>query len=162
VSVNRMNGSIGYYSYRDPNLAATLDVFNGTSEFLTTNTMTPDDIRKAVISTIGAVDAPMSPDTKGYPWFWVHAPLCRLVSVFVCWVGCSVVSTTRYLVGITDADVQQRRNEVMLFIIDIAGLSLFSLQAVVFGYRFSTPMQRTFRRLLQPLSVSRTTEESQC
>jgi hypothetical protein len=65
-------------------------------------------------------------------------------------------------VGITDADVQQRRNEVMLFIIDIPGLSLFSLQGVVFAFRLSTPMQRTFRRLLQPLSVSRTTEESQC
>lgn len=65
VSVNRMNGSLGYYSYRDPNLASTLSVFNGTSDFLTSTAMTPDDIRKAVISTIGAVDAPMSPDTKG-------------------------------------------------------------------------------------------------
>ncbi len=43
-----------------------LSVFDGTSGYLRAAVVTSDDIRKAVISTIGSLDAPMSPDTKGY------------------------------------------------------------------------------------------------
>lgn len=48
-----------------------------------------DEIRKAIISTVGGLDAPMSPDEKG------------------------AVSTARYLSGVTEAEVQQRRDEVL-------------------------------------------------
>jgi hypothetical protein len=39
--------------------------FDGVGAFLRGAELSADDVRKAVLSTIGAIDAPLSPDTKG-------------------------------------------------------------------------------------------------
>lgn len=55
-----------FLSYRDPNLLKTLDVYDGTGEFLRQLEMDDDALTKAIIGTIGDVDAYQLPDAKGY------------------------------------------------------------------------------------------------
>lgn len=59
-------GVFSFLSYRDPNLLKTLDVYDGTSNFLKELEMDDDALTKAIIGTIGDVDAYQLPDAKGY------------------------------------------------------------------------------------------------
>ncbi|KAL8554483.1 hypothetical protein ACS0TY_002610 [Phlomoides rotata] len=60
------SGVFTFLSYRDPNLLKTLDVYDGTSNFLRELEMGDDALTKAIIGTIGDVDAYQLPDAKGY------------------------------------------------------------------------------------------------
>lgn len=59
-------GMFSFLSYRDPNLLKTLDVYDGTGDFLRELEMDKDALTKAIIGTIGDVDSYQLPDAKGY------------------------------------------------------------------------------------------------
>lgn len=59
-------GVFSFLSYRDPNLLKTLDVYDGTADFLRGLAMDDDALTKAIIGTIGDVDSYQLPDAKGY------------------------------------------------------------------------------------------------
>ncbi|RZC45631.1 hypothetical protein C5167_038585 [Papaver somniferum] len=83
------SGVFSYLSYRDPNLLKTLDVYDGTANFLRELEMDDDTLTKAIIGTIGDVDSYQLPDAKGY------------------------TSLQRYLLGITEEERQQRREQIL-------------------------------------------------
>lgn len=59
-------GVFSFLSYSDPNLLKTLDVYDGTGDFLRKLQIDDDTLTKAIIGTIGDVDAYQLPDAKGY------------------------------------------------------------------------------------------------
>jgi hypothetical protein len=83
------SGVFTYLSYRDPNLVKTLDNYDATVQFLRQLEMHNDALTKAIIGTIGDVDSYQLPDAKGYS------------------------SMMRYIMGITDEERQQRREEIL-------------------------------------------------
>jgi Zn-dependent M16 (insulinase) family peptidase len=82
-------GSFAFASYRDPNLADTLETYAQTGEFLKELVLDEDELSRALIGAIGGIDAYLLPDAKGYS------------------------DTLRWLTGYTDEKRQQRRNEVL-------------------------------------------------
>lgn len=83
------SGVFSFLSYRDPNLLKTLDIYDGTTDFLRGLVMDDDALTKAIIGTIGDVDSYQLPDAKGYS------------------------SMLRYLLGITEEERQRRRGEIL-------------------------------------------------
>lgn len=55
-----------YLSYRDPNLLKTVDIYDGTVDFLRELDLDQDALTKAIIGTIGDMDSYQLPDAKGY------------------------------------------------------------------------------------------------
>jgi len=90
-SYNPTTGMFKYVSYRDPNLMGTLQTYDETPEFLrkAAKEMTPTTLANAVIGMIGDMDAPMSPDQKGF------------------------TSMDRWLTGNSDEMRQERRDQVL-------------------------------------------------
>ncbi len=87
--LDRHSGTLVFVSYRDPNLKNTLDVFDRSGEFLRGDSLSDDEISKAIVGTIGQLDAHLLPDAKGYK------------------------SMLRFLKGETEADRQKLRDEVL-------------------------------------------------
>jgi Zn-dependent M16 (insulinase) family peptidase len=58
-------GVFNYVSYRDPKLADTLATYDGTAAFVGGMELDEGSLTKAVVSTIGELDAPMLPDAQG-------------------------------------------------------------------------------------------------
>ena len=83
------SGVFTYLSYRDPNLLATLDNFDAAAAFLRELDVSEAELTKAIIGTIGDLDAYLLPDAKGW------------------------TSMTRHLLGYTDAQRQKIRDEVL-------------------------------------------------
>ncbi|KAK9078556.1 hypothetical protein SSX86_002613 [Deinandra increscens subsp. villosa] len=84
------SGVLSFLSYRDPNLLKTLNVYDGTSDFLRKLEMDDDDtLKKAILGTIGDLDSYQLPDAKGY------------------------TSLLRYLSGVSEEERQARREEVL-------------------------------------------------
>lgn len=83
------SGQFTYLSYRDPNLLDTLDVYDGTPAWLKSLDLDQDALTKAIIGTVGDIDAYQLPDARG------HSALMR------------------HLLGVTQAERQQRREEVL-------------------------------------------------
>ncbi|KAF5190208.1 Presequence protease 2 protein [Thalictrum thalictroides] len=83
------SGVFSYLSYRDPNLLKTLEVYDGTANFLRELEMDKDTLTKAIIGTIGDVDSYQLPDAKGYS------------------------SMLRYMLGITEEERKIRRAEIL-------------------------------------------------
>ncbi len=54
-----------FYSYRDPHLAQTLEVYKKTADFLRSFEADERTMTKFVIGTMGGVDRPLSPSAKG-------------------------------------------------------------------------------------------------
>ena len=63
------NGVFSFLSYRDPNLAGTIDVYDGASDALLQSAKDmesdPDALATAIIGAIGDMDGALSPDQKG-------------------------------------------------------------------------------------------------
>jgi Zn-dependent M16 (insulinase) family peptidase len=78
-----------YLSYRDPNLLATLEVYDQTGAFLRQANLSDDELTRSIIGTIGDMDAYQLPDAKGY------------------------TSMIRLLVGDTDEIRQRMRDEIL-------------------------------------------------
>lgn len=80
----------GYFvSYRDPNLEATNQIYEGVPEYLRTLDMEERDMTKYIIGTISDLDTPMNPSAKG----------SRNLSA--------------YLSGITTEMIQKERDEIL-------------------------------------------------
>ena len=88
ASFNPLSDTYAFGSYRDPNLVATLDVYDAVPGFLRKG-VSKSDIERSIIGTIGDLDPYMLPDAKGY--------------TALLWA----------LTGITDAYRQQRREQVL-------------------------------------------------
>jgi hypothetical protein len=82
-------GLFSFLSYRDPHLAETLQVFRDAEDFFAQNEISADDMKKAIISTIGMLDKPMDPGSRG------HASLMRGIA------------------GVTDEMRQKFREEIL-------------------------------------------------
>ncbi|MCR5757566.1 MAG: insulinase family protein [Selenomonas sp.] len=88
TSFNR-NGMMYFGSYRDPNLTETLDVFNGTADYLRGFAASEREMDKYIIGTMSNIDTPLTPQMKGS-------------AAAVCWLR-----------GITKADRQKARDEIL-------------------------------------------------
>ncbi|HWS23821.1 MAG TPA: insulinase family protein [Anaerolineales bacterium] len=83
-----ISGVFNYVSYRDPNLMDTVLTFDGASRFLSKLSISPAELKKAIIGTIGDLDAYQLPDAKGWS------------------------KMTRMLVGYPEEERQRIRDEV--------------------------------------------------
>jgi len=60
------NGIFAFLSYRDPHIVRTLQVYSDATDFLNGERVKRENLEKAIIGTIGALDKPMDPATRGY------------------------------------------------------------------------------------------------
>ncbi|MCS0824624.1 insulinase family protein [Cytobacillus firmus] len=60
-----MNGNLSFYSFRDPNLIETLEVFKAASDFVRNLDLSRSELEKYIIGTIADMDKPMNPRMKG-------------------------------------------------------------------------------------------------
>jgi len=88
-SFNPRSGTLSLLSYRDPNLQATLEAYDGTGAFLRAAEIDKSELEKSIIGVIGAMDSFMLPDAKGH------------------------TSLVRHLLGESDELRQQIREEVL-------------------------------------------------
>ncbi len=66
VSFDRHSGIYAYLSYRDPNLADTLAVYDSVGAYLRGVDLPQEELTKSIIGAIGRLDAYQMPDAKGY------------------------------------------------------------------------------------------------
>ncbi|MBN1363566.1 MAG: insulinase family protein [Syntrophaceae bacterium] len=59
-------GLFSFLSYRDPHIAETLKVFKDAQKFYCHNEIPSSEMEKAIISTIGMIDKPSDPASRGY------------------------------------------------------------------------------------------------
>jgi Zn-dependent M16 (insulinase) family peptidase len=62
---DRLSGSFSYISYRDPNLLETLEVYDSTAQHLRQAELGEQELKRAIIGTIGSIDTYLLPDLKG-------------------------------------------------------------------------------------------------
>ena len=60
-----MGGHLFFLSYRDPHPVETLKTYDQALHHLLKEILSEDELEKAIIGTIGALDRPMDPETKG-------------------------------------------------------------------------------------------------
>ena len=84
-----MDAVFGFWSYRDPQIAATLDAFRGSLEHFASTPVSEDELDLAIIGVTGQHVRPLSPGEK------------------------SIVGLRRTLYGVTD-ELRQRNHEVLL------------------------------------------------
>ncbi|ARC86454.1 peptidase M16 inactive domain protein [Clostridium argentinense CDC 2741] len=83
------DGNLAFFSYRDPNLARTIDVYNETYKFLEDVDFSKEDMENFIIGTVGRVYKPLTPDKKGE----------KAVGDYIC--------------NITYEDIQRERDEIL-------------------------------------------------
>ncbi|MDR2641395.1 MAG: insulinase family protein [Planctomycetaceae bacterium] len=88
VSFER-TGVFSLWSYRDPHLRRTVDIYEGVADYLEKLELSDEDLTKAIIATIGGLDKPLTPSEKGK----------RVISMS--------------LSGFTQADIQKERDEIL-------------------------------------------------
>lgn len=88
ASYNPVADTYAFGSYRDPNLVATLDIYDAAPDFLRKG-VSESDIVRSIIGTIGDLDPYQLPDAKGY------------------------TALTRTLTGVTEDYRQARREQVL-------------------------------------------------
>ena len=86
---DRLSGVLTFVSYRDPNLIQTIETFGRSGRFLENITLSEEELTKAIIGAIGDLDGHMLPDAKGFS------------------------SMVRYLIGDTEENRQQMRDEIL-------------------------------------------------
>ncbi|MDB2614028.1 insulinase family protein [Chlamydiales bacterium] len=70
-SLSSMGGSFDFYSYRDPQIAGTLKVFESTPKHLVSDPLTNNDLDEAKLEFIQDMDTPIDPGAraiKAYGW----------------------------------------------------------------------------------------------
>ncbi len=63
---DRTAGSLSFVSYRDPNVARTLNTYDGVADYLRKVEVNNDELEKTILGGIGDIDSYMLPDAKGY------------------------------------------------------------------------------------------------
>jgi hypothetical protein len=81
-------GIFAFLSYRDPHIVETLNVFQEAQKFYSQIDMSADDMEKAIISTLSALDKPLDPSGRGY------------------------VALMRHFIGVTDQMRQSFRDQI--------------------------------------------------
>ena len=66
LSFDQNSGAFNFLSYRDPNLLETLENYDGAADFLRGLEISEAELTKAIIGSIGEMDAHQLPDAKGY------------------------------------------------------------------------------------------------
>ena len=84
-----LDGYQYFYSYRDPNLRESLDVYNGVPDFIRDFQCSRREMEKYILGDISAMDYPKTPEAQG------------------------IQGDVDYLTGFTQADRQQIRDEVL-------------------------------------------------
>jgi len=84
-----MDGVFAFLSYRDPHIIQTLQAYQGAMDVVCKEKVEMDELEKAVIGTIGALDRPSDPYNKG------------------------ALAMTRFFAGISDAYRQTLREEIL-------------------------------------------------
>lgn len=85
----KRTGDAYLVSYRDPNLAKTLQTYEGCAEYLKNFTCSDRDMTKYIIGTISELDTPLNPSAKGN------------------------LSLNGYFSGMTESDFQKERDEIL-------------------------------------------------
>jgi len=83
------DGNLAIFSYRDPNLTRTIDVYNEAYKFLEEVDFTKDGMEKFIIGSVGQLYKPLTPDRKGE----------KAVSDYIC--------------NVTQEDIQRERDELL-------------------------------------------------
>ncbi len=83
------DGKMLFTSYRDPNLAETLEIYDQVPEYLANFTASEREMTKYIIGTLSVLDTPLTPQMKGS------------------------LAASMYMRGITEAVRQRRRDEVL-------------------------------------------------
>lgn len=83
------NGDVYFVSYRDPNLAATNEVYEKIPDYVRNFMADEDEMTKYIIGTVSDLDAPLNPSAKG------------------------ARSMTAYLQGLTYEEIQKERDEIL-------------------------------------------------
>jgi hypothetical protein len=63
---SRLSGNLTFASYRDPNVAKTLDAYSGIGPYLSSLSLDSSELEKSIIGSIGDIDHYMLPDAKGF------------------------------------------------------------------------------------------------
>jgi Zn-dependent M16 (insulinase) family peptidase len=84
-----LGGLFAFLSYRDPHLTETLTIYGDAVESAIQKPVTQEELEKAVVGAIGALDRPLDPAGRGY------------------------TALIRELSGLTDADRRRFREEVL-------------------------------------------------
>lgn len=69
---NSMSGNFYFYSYRDPNIASTLQAFQDAIQTIASGDFDLDDLEEAKLEMIQALDSPISPGSRAdlsYSWW---------------------------------------------------------------------------------------------
>jgi hypothetical protein len=66
VSYSRTSGSLTFTSYRDPNLARTVEAFAAVAPYLASLDLDPSELEKSIIGSVGDIDHYLLPDAKGF------------------------------------------------------------------------------------------------
>ena len=82
-------GTFAFLSYRDPHIVETLDVYREAEGYACSAVVSPEEMDKVVIGTIGAFDKPMDPAGRGY------------------------VAMIREFIGLTDESRRKFRSEIL-------------------------------------------------
>jgi len=96
-SYDPLVGVFSFLSYRDPHILRTLKVYDDAITALNQQNISQEDLDKAIIGTIGLMDRPMDPYSKGY------------------------TAMIRHLSGLTDAYRQTLRDEILAMTIEKLG-----------------------------------------
>jgi hypothetical protein len=86
----KRNGSMAFGSYRDPNLAETVEAFDGTGEYLRSFDVDEREMTKYIIGTISGLDVPRTPQMQGD------------------------AATECFIRHIAQADLQKERDEILV------------------------------------------------
>jgi Zn-dependent M16 (insulinase) family peptidase len=89
LSYDKFEGMLNICSYRDPNLKETLDAYRGLADYIRNLNLSKAEFEKVFIGTFGRIDAPLTVSQK------------------------SGVLMSRYLAGITDKFLQERRDAIL-------------------------------------------------
>ncbi len=65
-SLDPAAGTLAFLSWRDPNLLGTLNVYDGTADFLKALEIDEAELTKSIIGTISSIDSYQLPDAKGW------------------------------------------------------------------------------------------------
>jgi hypothetical protein len=65
-------GLFAFLSYRDPRIVETLNIFDEAQKYYAQHLFNKEELKKAVISTVGAMDKPMDPAKRGYASMMRH------------------------------------------------------------------------------------------
>jgi hypothetical protein len=130
-----MSGTFAMLSYRDPNITNTLNVYREAADFISRNKISQEELEKTIIGTIGSLDKPMDPSSRGY------------------------IAMIRDFTGLTDESRLQFRNSILDMtpeqLLEAAShyLAAAANSAVVSVYASSDNLQKANKALEKKLIV---------